>query len=379
MSLKYDASYLTGLSFKKTNMAPKDENKGPVFEYMHDEVWPSPYEIISEGVVRFNLYFPKAEKVKIRTYTDAFDLEKEGDCFVGICKVGTGFIGLMINVDDQEVIYPALPIGYGGNKPINFMQIMESDSVIEPREQQHGTVIIDFFSSRVTGNLERIYLYLPPDYHEKQDKKYPILYLQHGHGENETTWVNQGKVNFIYDNLIAEGKAKPAVIVMCNGMVAIEKEDGVKVDAIEAFEKMLVTEVMPYVESKYRVLGNKANRAMAGLSMGSMQTSVITLKHQDLFNYVGIFSGFVRDILSDYDKHLNPAYLEVYSKNIKYIFRAMGENDIFLEAFLSDDQLLEQYKVAHERVIYPGLHEWKVWQHCIHDFSQKIFEDDDEI
>lgn len=375
MKTENEISYMTGLTFRKTNMIPKDENMGPIVNYDYDAVLPNPYEVIGEGKVRFNLYYPDAQNVILRTYLDAFELQKNGACWVGECNVGTGFIGVMLNVDGHEVLCPSLPIGFGGNKPINFIQILETASVIEPLNCSHGSVVMEYVPSVVTGRLERIYLYLPPDYHKNEAEKYPILYLQHGHGENETTWVNQGKVNFIFDNLIAQGKAKPAVVVMCNGMVSFERAKEIYVDITEAFEKMLISEVMPYVEKKYRVHADKAHRAMAGLSMGSMQTSVVTLKHQDLFNYAGIFSGFVRDVLTGYEGHMQMDYLQTYSKNLKYIFRAMGEDDNYMDAFLSDDQLFESYGIACERVIYPGYHEWKVWQHCIHDFAQKIFQD----
>lgn len=376
MKKENEISYSTGLSFRSLNMIPKDENIGPIVNYPYDVVWPKPYEIIGDGVVRFQFYYPDAKKVTFRTYTDAFELKKEGDCWVGECKVGTGFIGIMLNVDGNEVLSPQIPIGFGGNRPINFIEILEQDAVIEPMDCAHGTVVMEYLPSKVSKRLERIYLYLPPNYHENTNEKYPVLYLQHGHGENESTWVNQGKVNFILDNLISQKKVTPMIVVMCNGMVSYEKEEEVYVGITENFEKMLITEVIPYIEDKYRVYGDKEHRAMAGLSMGSMQTSVVTLKNQELFNYVGIFSGFVRDILSGYEGHIQPEFLKNYSKNIKYIFRAMGEDDIFMDAFLKDDKLYEEYGVEYERKIYQGYHEWKVWQHCIHDFVQKIFKDE---
>jgi len=373
MKKESEINYATALSFRKTTIIPKNDGIGPIVNYKPELVLPAPYEIVEEGVVRFCLYYPEAKKVSFRTYTDAFELQKEGEYWVGTCKVGTGFIGFMLNVDGNEVISPALPIGFGGNQPINFLQIPEKESILDPKEVPHGTVLMDFMPSKVSGRLERIYVYLPPSYHQEVEKKYPVLYLQHGHGENETTWVTQGKVNMILDNLIAEGKAEEFIVVTCNGMLTVDKEDEIYVDITEGFEKMLITEVIPYMEAKYRIIGDKANRAMAGLSMGSMQTSVITLKHQDYFDYAGIFSGFVRDILSGYEEHIQPEYLKTYSQNLKYIFRAMGEDDYFMKDFLADDKLLEEYGIEHERVIYPGYHEWKVWQHCIFDFAQKLF------
>ena len=102
---------------------------------------------------------------------------------------------------------------------------------------------------------------------------------------------------------------------------------------------------------------------------------MITLKHQDLFDYAGIFSGFVTDFLSGHTLHMRPEYLRTYSRNLKYIFRAMGDQDIFMDKFKEDDKILEKYGVEYERVIYKGAHEWKVWQHCLADFIQKIFKE----
>ena len=370
-----EVCFQNGLCFGELNMIPKDDSIGPLMHYREDVKYPKAYEVTGEGMVKFHLYIPGAHRVVLRTFTDEFELELENGLWTKEYPVGTGFIGIFLKVDGMDFLYPGIPIGFGGNRPINFIEVLESDAVIEPMDCPHGTVLMEYMNSKVSNRMERIYIYLPPDYHANTDRKYPVLYLQHGHGENETTWVNQGKANFIYDNLIAQKKAEPAIVVMCNGMVSFEKDGEVFVSAAEKFEEMLVTEVIPYVENKYRTYQDKAHRAMAGLSMGSMQTSVVTLKHQDLFDYAGIFSGFVTDFLSGHTQHMQPEYLHTYSKNLKYIFRAMGDADIFMEKFIEDDKILEKYGVEYERVIYKGAHEWKVWQHCLADFIQKIFKE----
>ena len=384
-------------------MIPLDDSMGPVMHYPYDKVYPKAYEATGKGTVRFHLYLPNAHKVVLRTLTDEYELCGENGRWKGEFFVGVGFVVIFIIVDGSDMLYPALPIGFGGNRPINYIELGEEENREEPVRCSHGTISMDYFNSKVTGKLERIYVYLPPDYYTLSDevrqseghalrcalgytlpdevrqseewirKKYPVLYLQHGHGENETAWVNQGKVNFILDKLISEKRAEPMIVVMCNGMVSYEQDEEIFVGAVEEFEEFLTTEVIPYVERKYRTFGDKAHRGMAGLSMGSMQTSVITLKHQDLFDYAGIFSGFVRDVLSGYEKHVQAEYLNTYGENIKYIFRAIGNQDIFLPYFYDDDRLLEEYHVEHERVIYAGAHEWMVWQRCIHDFAQRIF------
>ncbi len=365
--------FSTGLTFRNLNMIPIDDGIGPVVNYSVDMVYPQAYKIVGVGIVNFKLYIPNARAVYVRTYTHEFKLEKVGEYWSGECKVGTGFIGIFIIVDGIEILYPALPIGFGGNRPINFIEILEEDAVIVPKKCKHGTISIEYMKSDITKRLERIYIYLPFEYNVEINKNYPVLYLQHGHGENETTWVNQGKMNFILDNLIEEEKIVPFIVVMCNGMVSYETKQGITISPAIKFEEFLIKEVIPYIDKRYRTIAKKEGRGMAGLSMGSMQTSVITLKNQDLFDYVGIFSGFVRDFISGYDGHIQERYLNTYSKNMKYIFRGMGEDDRFLDMFEQDDQLLREYEVEHERKIYKGYHEWKVWQHCFYDFVQKIF------
>lgn len=373
--MRKEICYSSGLSFRGMDMIPLNDAIGPVMEYTYDLVYPKAYEETGKGTVRFRLYYPHAHRVLLRTYAEEFELTEENGCWIGEFVVGTGFAAIFITVDGNDVLYPGLPIGFGGNRPINYIELGEGTGMEEPLEYAHGTVSMDYFDSRISGKMERIYVYLPPDYYasEKEAKKYPVLYLQHGHGENETAWVNQGKVNFILDKLIAEKKAEPMILVMCNGMVSSEAEKKIVIGAAEKFERLLTTEIIPYVEHKYRTFGDKRHRAMAGLSMGSMQTSVVTLKHQDLFDYAGIFSGFVKDILSGYEEHIKAEYLDTYSKNVRYIFRAMGDQDIFYEDFCADDRLLEEHHVEHERIIYEGAHEWRVWQRCIYDFAQKIF------
>ena len=179
-------------------MIPKDDSIGPLMHYPEAVRYPKAYEVTGEGIVKFHLYIPGAHRVSLRTFTDEFELEPENGLWTKEYPVGTGFIGIFLKVDEMDFLYPGLPIGFGGNRPINFIEVLEPDAVIEPMDCVHGTVLMEYMNSKVSNRMERIYIYLPPDYHANTDRKYPVLYLQHGHGENETTWVNQGKANFIY-------------------------------------------------------------------------------------------------------------------------------------------------------------------------------------
>lgn len=368
-----EISKSSGLSFREMNIIPKDATGMPQAIYNREIALLPAYEITAQGSVSLHLFFPSAKSVTVTNLLgQTFILTQDGEYWTGVLDLGSGFVGLFITVDGNDTLVPSLPIGFSGNRPLNYIQIREENAVIEPLEVLHGSVVMDYFESRLTGRLERIYVYLPPRY-EASEKRYPVLYLQHGHGENETCWVNQGKMNFIYDNLIAQGSAEPAIVVMCNGMVTRETGDAIYLDFAEGFEAFLTQEVIPYIDGKYRTYSDRDHRAMAGLSMGSIQTSIITAKHTDLFAWAGLFSGFFQDPLTGYTAHIQPEYLAAYKNEMKLLFRGMGDQDHFIPYFLADDQLLEQNGIINIRKIYSGTHEWKVWQHCFHDFIQLIF------
>ena len=155
----------------------------------------------------------------------------------------------------------------------------------------HGHVQQVLFPSKSTNTSRRAFIYTPPGY-EKGTQKYPVLYLQHGWGEDETAWSNQGRANLIMDNMIAEGKIKPFIIVMTYGMTnEIKFGSGLRNFDIKPFQTVLIDELIPYVDANFRTLANQANRAMAGLSMGGMETHTITLNRPDVFSYYALLSG----------------------------------------------------------------------------------------
>ena len=361
------------ISFQ-TRLAPA-VNDEVVIARPKTEILPDPYVITEEGKVRFKLYYPNAGKVEMRDYSKEYILAKNGDFWCGEFDMGEGFIALFLKIDGTSIISQFLPIGYGGNQVINYIDIPERDNEIELVETDHGSIVTDFFESKITGRMERIMIYLPAEYMQNTDKKYPVLYLQHGHGENETCWISQGKMNFIYDNLIYHKKAIPAIVVMVNGMMYEENEE----TRILKFRKLSVfvkEELISYIENKYRAIGDKEYRAMAGLSIGSLQTSITAFENADLFSYVGVFSGFVQDLLTQNQSHLTQSNIEGFRENNKLFFRGIGDKDRFIDFFKSDDAFLEKSKVECERKIYQGDHEWKVWRRCLYDFAQLIFRED---
>ena len=226
--------------------------------------------------------------------------------------------------------------------------------------------------SKTTGKHEICLVYKPASF--DPNKKYPVLYLQHGYGENEIGWIYQGHAGRIADRLLADGKMKEMIIVMANGMPQVEQKDG-PFPRFDTFEHILLDDLIPFIESNYPVYTDKWNRAMAGLSMGSYQTSIITMTHPDLFGYVGVFSGFMSSPWPSADEHL--AILDdpkKFAESFRVFYRAMGTEDTYFASFEKDDKTIATKDVNIYRTTFPGGHDWSVWRRCIHDFLPRIFQ-----
>lgn len=256
-------------------------------------------QVNSQGYARFRIVAPQAQSVVV-------------SLGLGGAKGGTpltkaedgSWMGTTAGPMDEGFHYYHLTIDGGVfNDPgaLNYYGSVRWESGIEiPAKDQdfyalkavpHGHVQQVLFPSKSTNTSRRAFIYTPPGY-EKGTQKYPVLYLQHGWGEDETAWSNQGRANLIMDNMIAEGKIKPFIIVMTYGMTnEIKFGSGLRNFDIKPFQTVLIDELIPYVDANFRTLANQANRAMAGLSMGGMETHTITLNRPDVFSYYALLSG----------------------------------------------------------------------------------------
>ena len=332
------------------------------------------YEILPDGKVFLRVRAPNANEVVIDQFGALFPLSPASDgMWEGTADLGRGFKYFFLKIDGAEVLCPYLPIGFGCCRPMNFVDVPV------PEEQEwdaledipHGAVTRHYFPSSATGRQEVCLVYTPPGYDPM--RRYPVLYLQHGYRENETGWIYQGHAGRIADRLIHEGRMSQMLIVMANGMVA-DGEDGTDRPP-ELFPKVLLKDLIPFVEAHYPAMTDKWHRAMAGLSMGSFQTSVVTLSHPELFGYAGLFSGFLRAPWRSADEaHLSALddpnrFRECY----RLFYRAMGTEDQFFDRFLKDDALIEAKGVPTLRRTFPGGHDWSVWRRCLHDFLPMLF------
>lgn len=255
-------------------------------------------QVNSEGYARFRIVAPDAKSVIV-----SLGLGGRGGTVLRKGKDGVwmgttdgpmdeGFHYYHLTIDGATVNDPGAKNYYGSVRWESGIEIPAKDrDFYALKNVPHGNVQQILFNSPSTGEQKRAFVYTQAEYSKNAKKKYPVLYLQHGWGEDETAWSNQGCAHLIMDNLIAEGKCKPFIIVMTYGMTNGARYGTIGSFSPKDFETVLVDELIPYVDSHFRTLANKQNRAMAGLSMGGMETKSITLARPDTFDYWGLFSG----------------------------------------------------------------------------------------
>ncbi len=331
------------------------------------------FEILEDGRVKVRIKAPNAREVALDQFGRIHPLSRvSDDMWEGTVNLGRGFQYVFLKVDGADVLCPYLPVGYGCCRPMNFIDIpVPGEDWDGIEDVEHGAVTRHLYPSGVTGKHEACLVYTPPKF--SQAKQYPVLYLQHGYGENETGWVYQGHLARIADQLLARGEMQEMIIVMGNGMV---QGDDMR-NARMLFPQVILADLIPFIESHYPVKPGKWNRAMAGLSMGSFQTSLVTLTNPDKFGYAGIFSGFLRSLHGGDNAHL--ALLddrETFNRSFRVFYRAMGTEDQFFQIFAEDDEMLKDRELNIIRETFPGGHDWSVWRRCIHSFLPRLFREE---
>ncbi|RPI47586.1 MAG: esterase, partial [Acidobacteria bacterium] len=253
-------------------------------------------QVNSQGYARFRVVAPEAKSVTVSLGGNGgTSLTKGADgAWTGTTTgpLDEGFHYYHLTVDGGTFNDPGTLSFYGSIRWESGIEIPAHDrDFYALKDVPHGRVQQVLFPSESTGTVRRAFVYTPPDYERNQSERYPVLYLQHGWGEDETAWVNQGNANLIMDNLLAAGGTKPFLIVMTYGMTNDVKIGELAKFDVNQFERVLVDELVPYIDANFRTLADQPHRAMAGLSMGGMETRWITLKKFDTFSHIGLFSG----------------------------------------------------------------------------------------
>ncbi len=345
-------------------------------------------QVNSEGRVRVQISAPEANKVQLDIGAVKYDLKKdENGVWTGeSAPQDEGFHYYQLNIDGASVPDPASLYFYGASRWGSGIEVPAKDQDFYAlKNVPHGQVREHIYFSKTNDKMRRCFVYTPPDYDKDLQKRYPVLYLQHGGGENETGWSAQGKAGLIMDNLIAEGKAVPFIIVMDNGSWRLPPRDRNTPQGerpagpwppkgwADGFMKTLLDDIIPMIDANYRTLPGKENRAMAGLSMGGMQTRVITLANPDAFSYMGMFSG---GSISTEDLAEAPGFKE----NLKLVFISFGSTELENRrpGFGGDpkENTAKLKEAGMNAVFYVSpqtAHEWQTWRRSLYQFAQLVF------
>ena len=348
----------------------------------------------SKRQVRAQISAPKATFVGLDIAGKIYEMTKdENGVWTGTSEPqDEGFHYYQLNIDGASVPDPNSLYYYGASRWGSGIEIPSDDQDFwQVKNVPQGSVSEVFYWSTYTEKMRRCHVYLPHEYFTNPTKKFPVLYLQHGMGENEYGWAEQGHTAQILDNLIAEGKAVPCIIVMDNGLNARRpgetggfggpRPQGQRPQGApgqggqrrggfggfsEGFKNVLFNDIIPMVEKSYRVIADPQHRAYAGLSMGGMQAREITLANPEKFAYVGSFSSGAWNV--DQVKAS-----EGFAKNVKLLFMSGGgkENMGCVEAAKNIKEQVGMNAVGYES---PGTaHEWHTWRRSLHEFAQLIF------
>ena len=327
-------------------------------------------QVNSQGYARFRIEAPDAQAVNVGLGLGGqggTQLKKTYDgSWVGTTAgpMDEGFHYYHITVDGGTFNDPGTGNFYGSTRWESGIEIPAKDKdFYAMKNVPHGKVSQILFWSESTQTCRRAFVYTPPTYDKDAKTSYPVLYLQHGWGEDETAWMTQGHANLIMDNLIAEGKIKPFIVVCTYGMTnEMGFGGGGRGAAAQNFEKVLCDELIPYVDANFRTIAKKESRAMAGLSMGGMETHSITLARPELFNYYGLLSGGVYTPEEIKDK-----------KQVKYIFLSCGSKEGPDRIKSAVDTLKAAGFNAESHISEGTAHEFLTWRRALRQMALSLF------
>jgi len=366
-------------------------------------VWGADYpRVDGAGRAQVRTKAPDAAQVRLSFWSGPkLDMVKQPDGFWTITTppLVPGLHYYTLSIDGAEVSDTNSQAFFGGSKYASAVEVPEPGSTYYSiQDVPHGQVREVWYHSNVTGNWRHALVYLPPNYDAAGKVRYPVLYLQHGGGEDETGWVRQGHANFILDNLIAAGNCKPMILVMAYGYARRAgrpppdlsgKPFGspAMLQAVEemsaTFEDDVTQALIPYIDSTFRTRADRDHRAMAGLSMGGMQTFRVTLNHLNLFSYIGGFSGAGSFVLGDRNLDPKADYNGVFAEPAAFAQKVhllwLGVGTLEPERMRAGIQrlhaALEKAHIKHTFYESPGTdHEWQTWRRDLKDFAPRLFE-----
>ena len=337
-------------------------------------------KIDKERRAYFYLHAPEANKVVLDICSKKYEMQRDGKggWMAVTDPLVVGFHYYFMNIDGVNFIDPSTETFFGCNREAGGIEIPEGDEGNYYRPQQgiaHGQVRSIYYYAKSTNEWRHALVYTPAEY-EKGKKKYPVLYLQHGMGEDETGWSKQGHMQHIMDNAIAKGEAVPMIVVMESGDVKAPFRGGDNRQGFSSygasFYKVMINDLIPYIDANFRTKTDRDHRAMAGLSWGGHQTFDLVMNNMDKFSYMGAFSGaiFGLDAKTAYDGKF--ANSEEFNKKIHYLFLSCGSEENFGTDKLA--QSLRDCGVKVDFQVSPGTHhEWLTWRRGLNQFIPHLF------
>jgi enterochelin esterase family protein len=361
----------TAAETKKENRPAARSNRVPA---------PRSPEISPDDSVTFRLRAPNAKEVKVAGEwpKGTVDMAKDdsGVWTVTVGPLPAEIYGYGFMVDGLRIADPGNPNLKPMRSPTtSIVEIRGEPPLIHDfQDVPHGTVSLHDYPSKSLGIIRHLRVYTPPGY-EKNNSRYPVLYLLHGSGDNEGTWTVLGHAHLILDNLIAQRKARPMIIVMTDGHATLPNSPGatgpvVLFRNVEDFGKDLLNDVMPFVEGRYRIKAEAAYRAIVGLSMGGGQSLNIGLHHAELFSWVGGMSSYVPNPEVAAEVAIDDPKI---NRKLKLLWFAVGKDDSLLKQSETFDELLKQHDIKHDFIITEGNHSWPVWRRYLAQFAPLLF------
>ncbi len=333
-------------------------------------------QMLIDGRAIFRIKAPEAQKVQL-DLAKKYDMVKnsEGVWEATTDSLSEGFHYYSIIIDGVAVCDPASETFYGmGRMASGFEVPFKGDTYYSVKNVPHGDIRIKRYFSNVTNSWRDFYMYTPAGYDQNVNEKYPVLYILHGGGEDQRGWATQGKTDLIIDNLVADKKAVPMIVVMVDGNLP---SNGFGEEALKLFERELKESVIPFVELNYRIKAEPQYRALAGLSMGGLQTLHTGVRNTQLFSYLGVFSS---GWWSNQPALSNPQYefmktnAELINQNLKQFWISQGgKEDIAWQNCQIMLGKFDELKIKYSYSEYPGGHTWPVWRNNLYNFAQLIF------
>ncbi len=339
-------------------------------------------QILPDSRVIFRIKAPDANKVQV-DLVKKYDMQKDtgGYWIATTDSISEGFHYYSILIDGVAVCDPASQTFYGMGRMASGIEIpFAGGDYYAQKDVPHGDIRIKKYFSPVTRSWREMYVYTPPGYDSSLSAKYPVLYILHGGGEDQTGWAMQGKTGLIIDNLIAEGKARPMLVVMPDANIGA---GGFNAGGIESAMKMFEGEmkgaIIPFVEKNYRVVADANHRALAGLSLGGIHTLYTGINNTDMFSYLGVFSsGWIVPMQSQI-ADAQYAFLKENADKVNTNLKAFwisegGKEDIAYKNGQIMLSKLDELNIKHTYYEYPGGHTWPVWRNDLYHFAQLLFQ-----